>query len=125
MVGLRNKILYVGTLAAGLATLIGCGGEKPESAQAFEAGKKGVQPLYELLAPDAKVAFDSAFYNRMQHGRCKCLPQEMSAVLMKAAKANGTFDDQISYHEISFIIEQELKHNDRQYAGNLFPESKE
>lgn len=125
MVGLKN-ILYIGTLAAaGLATLVGCGGGKPEPAHAFEAGKKGVQPLYELLAPDARIAFDSAFYNRIQHGRCKCLPQEMSAVLMKAAKANGTFDDQISYHEISFIIEQELKHNDRQYAGNLFPESKE
>jgi len=121
-----KDLIYAGTVAAGLSALVGCSGSKEEPvANAFEAGKKGVQPLYELLAPDARIAFDSAFYNRMQHGRCKCLPQEMSAVLMKAANANGTFNDQIAYHEISFIIQQELNHNDRTYAGKLFPEKKE
>ena len=94
--GLKN-ILYVG-LAAGLATLVGCGGRDKVDARVC-----GRQMLYDKLTPNAREALNNAFYNRVQHGRCKCRPQELSAVLMKAAYADGIPDNEITYDEIRFI----------------------
>ncbi len=94
--------LYAGVLAlAGLAP--GC-----DSGSKINTNEFGKQMDYRMTS-EARAALNNYVFHMRQHGKMKCKPQAMSAILMNASRTDNDPTDEITLEDLGPILNKEAK----------------
>ena len=103
--------LYAGVTA--LAILTGCGGDSKVDTRDF-----GTKMEYRMT-DDAREALNNYVFHMRQHGKMKCKPQAVSAILMAASARDNNMTNEITLKDLYPILAKEAKVAARTYKDEI------
>jgi len=105
--------LYAGVMTLAGIAAPGCGSDNNVDTRDF-----GTKMEYRMT-DEAREALNNYVFHMRQHGKMKCKPQAVSAILMTASAKDNNMTDEITLRDLWPVLAKEAKRSSEVYKDEI------